>query len=299
MAQYRLTVNGPTQDVEAWDGEMPLLYALRNALGLHAAKFGCGLGQCGACTVLVDGQPQRSCLVKLSDAVGKRIITTKAWARREAASRAGRIHRGAGRAVRLLHQRHGDELGRAARRQREAHARAGAGGARRQPVPLRLARSRAQGHHARLGSAGGLMTTTITRRELLLQGSACIVGVSWLGGVPQAHAQAAPQPARGALPLNQLDSFLALQKDGSVVIYSGKVDLGTGHRIAIRQMVGEELSLPVSRIEMIEGDSALTPNQGPTAGSSGVMRRRRRAAAGRSVDARRAVRARGAALRHE
>jgi len=114
--------------------------------------------------------------------------------------------------------------------------------------------------------------TTITRRELLLQGSACIVGFSWLGSVPQAHAQTAPQPARGALPLNQLDSFLALQKDGSLVIYSGKVDLGTGHRIAIRQMVGEELSLPVSRIEMIEGDSALTPNQGPTAGSSGVMR---------------------------
>jgi CO/xanthine dehydrogenase Mo-binding subunit len=114
--------------------------------------------------------------------------------------------------------------------------------------------------------------TTLTRRQLLLQGSACIVGFSWLGHVPPAYAQAAPQPARGALPLDQLDSFLALQQDGSVVVYSGKVDLGTGHRIAMRQMVGEELSLPVSRIEMVEGDSALTPNQGPTAGSSGVMR---------------------------
>jgi CO/xanthine dehydrogenase Mo-binding subunit len=113
---------------------------------------------------------------------------------------------------------------------------------------------------------------SITRRQLLLQGSACIVGFSWLGNVPQAHAQAAPQPARGILPLDQLDSFLALERDGSVVIYSGKVDLGTGHRIAMRQMVGEELSLPVSRIAMVEGDSALTPNQGPTAGSSGVMR---------------------------
>ena len=57
-----------------------------------------------------------------------------------------------------------------------------------------------------------------------------------------------------------------------MVIYSGKVDLGTGHRIAMRQMVGEELSVPVHRIELVEGDSALTPNQGPTAGSSGVMR---------------------------
>ena len=57
-----------------------------------------------------------------------------------------------------------------------------------------------------------------------------------------------------------------------MVVYSGKVDLGTGHRIAMRQMVGEELGVGVERIELIEGDTALTPNQGPTAGSTGVMR---------------------------
>jgi len=77
MARYRLTVNGSEQHVEAWDGEMPLLYALRNALGLHAVKFGCGLGQCGACTVLVDGQPQRSCLFRLADAADRRIVTAE------------------------------------------------------------------------------------------------------------------------------------------------------------------------------------------------------------------------------
>ena len=106
-----------------------------------------------------------------------------------------------------------------------------------------------------------------TRRELL-RTSAVVVGFSFTGLAPLG-AQEAP---RGALPLTQVDSFLALRPDGSVVIYSGKVDLGTGHRIAMRQMVGEELSLPVSRIVLVEGDSALTPNQGPTAGSTGVMR---------------------------
>jgi nicotinate dehydrogenase subunit A len=77
MARFQLIVNGADRAVEAWDGDMPLLYALRNELGLHAAKFGCGLGQCGACTVLVDGRPVRSCMLKLSDAAGRRITTAE------------------------------------------------------------------------------------------------------------------------------------------------------------------------------------------------------------------------------
>jgi nicotinate dehydrogenase subunit A len=77
MPQFALTVNGAAKAVDAWDGDMPVLYALRNDMGLHAAKFGCGLGQCGACTVLMDGKPTRSCLVKLSDAVGREIVTAE------------------------------------------------------------------------------------------------------------------------------------------------------------------------------------------------------------------------------
>jgi nicotinate dehydrogenase subunit A len=77
MARFQLIVNGASRPVEAWDGDMPLLYALRNDLGLHAAKFGCGLGQCGACTVLVDGKPTRSCVTKISDAAGKQVTTAE------------------------------------------------------------------------------------------------------------------------------------------------------------------------------------------------------------------------------
>jgi nicotinate dehydrogenase subunit A len=77
MPRYQLIVNGAPRTIEAWDGDMPLLYALRNGLGLHAVKFGCGLGQCGSCTVLVNGEPARSCLVKISDAVGQTITTAE------------------------------------------------------------------------------------------------------------------------------------------------------------------------------------------------------------------------------
>ena len=75
MATVTLIVNGATRSVDAWDPAMPLLYALRNDLGLHAAKFGCGLGQCGACTVLLDDAPVRSCRVRVGDAGGRKVVT--------------------------------------------------------------------------------------------------------------------------------------------------------------------------------------------------------------------------------
>jgi len=75
MAQYRLHVNGRAAAVESWDPAQPLLYVLRNALGLHGPKFGCGLGQCGACTVLIDGKPARSCLTSVEQAAGHTITT--------------------------------------------------------------------------------------------------------------------------------------------------------------------------------------------------------------------------------
>ncbi len=69
-----ISVNGQPHRVVA-EAATPLLYVLRNDLGLHAAKFGCGLGRCGACMVLVDGQAVTSCTVALSEAAGKRITT--------------------------------------------------------------------------------------------------------------------------------------------------------------------------------------------------------------------------------
>jgi nicotinate dehydrogenase subunit A len=75
MPKYAFRVNGRTVSVDSWDPGQPLLYVLRNALGLHAAKFGCGLGQCGACTVLLDGKPVRSCSTPLQQVSGRAITT--------------------------------------------------------------------------------------------------------------------------------------------------------------------------------------------------------------------------------
>jgi nicotinate dehydrogenase subunit A len=74
MAKYNLRVNGNAQTIDSAYADKPLLYVLRE-LGLTAAKFGCGLGQCGACTVLMDGAAVRSCQTSVADAQGKPIVT--------------------------------------------------------------------------------------------------------------------------------------------------------------------------------------------------------------------------------
>jgi nicotinate dehydrogenase subunit A len=74
MAEFSLNVNGEMQTVEA-EPESSLLYALRYQLELNGPRFGCGLTQCGACTVLVDGEATRSCLTPISEVVEREIVT--------------------------------------------------------------------------------------------------------------------------------------------------------------------------------------------------------------------------------
>ena len=71
---YKLNVNGQSTTVDA-PADMPLLWVLRDMLNLHGTKYGCGIGQCGACTVHIDGKAARSCLTPVS-AVGKPPVTT-------------------------------------------------------------------------------------------------------------------------------------------------------------------------------------------------------------------------------
>lgn len=89
-----------------------------------------------------------------------------------------------------------------------------------------------------------------------------------------ATAQDAAGGAGLSKPLDphQVDSFLAFHADGSVTIYTSKVDVGTGLRMAMSQMAAEELGIPVERISIIEGDTALVPDHGGTGGSTGIPR---------------------------
>ena len=104
----------------------------------------------------------------------------------------------------------------------------------------------------------------LTRRAVL-GGGVLTVAFAFVSARTQALAQRALDP-------NDVDLFLSVNSDGTVTVFCGKVDLGQGLRIAIRQIAGEELGIGVDKIQYIEGDTALTPDQGRTSGSSGIQR---------------------------
>lgn len=103
--------------------------------------------------------------------------------------------------------------------------------------------------------------TQLSRRSLLGATAGLVVSFA----LPRL-AEAGPH----SLATDAVDGFIAIAPDGSVTLYSGKVDLGTGARAALRQILAEELGCPLAGITLIEGDTGLTPDQGPTAGSNGI-----------------------------
>jgi nicotinate dehydrogenase subunit B len=109
----------------------------------------------------------------------------------------------------------------------------------------------------------------VSRRDALKGGGALVVSFALAAPLDQASAQGAA--ATKPLALTEVDSFLAIDAKGAVTLYTGKVDLGTGITTALRQIVAEELDVPLARIELVQGDTALTPDQGTTWGSLSIQ----------------------------
>src|SRR6476620_1597188 len=108
-------------------------------------------------------------------------------------------------------------------------------------------------------------------RRTVLAGGALVVGFAPTGKQTSALAQGVTAAPR-RLDAKEVDAYLAVNGDGTVTVYCGKVDLGQGLRIAIPQIAAEELGIGIEKIRYVEGDTALTPNQGRTSGSTGIPR---------------------------
>src|SRR6201999_3136794 len=108
------------------------------------------------------------------------------------------------------------------------------------------------------------MSSAISRRDFLERSGILVIGFSL-----RAHrlARAVSVPALAAPAANRLDSWLVVAADGSITVFSGKVELGTGVSTALRQIVAEELDVRPERIAWVQGDSERTVDQGSTVGS--------------------------------
>ena len=126
--------------------------------------------------------------------------------------------------------------------------------------------------------------TLLSRRALLAQGGALVVTFAVTSQPIRAEAA---RPADKTVAADEVAGFISIDATGKVTIYSGKVELGTGATTAIAQIAAEELSVSLDRVTMIQGDTLLTPNQGPTYASlsiqDGGMQIRRAAATAREA----------------
>ncbi len=114
-----------------------------------------------------------------------------------------------------------------------------------------------------------MLATEIRRRDFLKSAGALVVTFSIAPNLAASPAAAAT-PAGKTVALDQVDGFIAIDAQGQVTVFSGKVDLGTGVRTAMAQIAAEEMSVPFDRVEVIQGDTALTPDQGVTWGSLSI-----------------------------
>jgi hypothetical protein len=119
---------------------------------------------------------------------------------------------------------------------------------------------------------------SISRRDLLKAGGALVVSFAFAVGPRRSEGRGAAQtPASSGnaprpLDPGEVDGLLAIHADGSVTLYTSKVDVGTGLRIALAQMAAEELGVAPTRVSVVEGDTSLCPDQGGTGGSTGLTR---------------------------
>jgi len=115
------------------------------------------------------------------------------------------------------------------------------------------------------------MNNSLSRRSLLKSGGALVVSFALAPRLAKGAAKKEAAATQKTVAPDQVDGFLAIDSKGKVTVFSGKVDLGTGIRTAMAQIAAEELSVPLSDVTVIQGDTALTPDQGVTFGSLSIQ----------------------------
>ena len=235
MKTCALTVNGRTRSVEAGDPETPLLWVLRDCLGLTGTKYGCGVGVCGACTVHVDGRAVRSCQVTLAEvAAGGRRVTTIEGSRRTdgiPASRPGSTEDVAqcGYCQPGMIMEAAALLAAKPRRGRRGHRGALSDHVCRCGTYARIRRA----VHAAAARRGRDASMSATRRQFLKAGAA-----RRRGARSSKSRSSAPEAGAAALPRTRGSR---IGRDGDVTLVVAHSEMGQGVRTSLAMILAEEL----------------------------------------------------------
>ena len=241
-----LTVNGRGHRLDL-EPDTPLIYVLRNDLGLKGAKFGCGTGQCGACTVLIDGQPRPSCRLPVASVAGREITTIEGLGTTDAldpvqqafidenAVQCGFCTPGMILAARALLNRHAQPTD--------------------EQILAALNRNLCRcGVYDRMRRA--------IRRA---------AGWPVEGGPYELRSEALPgvdEPLPGPLlHTPDIDAWVRIDADRTVTVITGKAELGQDLRTAVAMIGAEELDVSLDRVRVIMADTGQSPDEGYTSSS--------------------------------
>jgi nicotinate dehydrogenase subunit B len=255
VREITLKVNGQMHQVRV-EPETPLLYVLRNDLGLKGAKFACGLEQCGACTILIDGQAVPSCRLSVRSVHGREITTLEGLGTpenlhplqkafmEEHAVQCGFCVSGMIMAAKALLDRNPDP----------------SDGEIKTAIANNLCRCGVYDRILRAvkRAAGNPMNSPAFRAGLNQK-----LDSSSGPEVPLA----ADGLAGSLMHTPDLDSWVRINSDETVTIFTGKVELGQDIKTSLAMIGAEELGLPLDRIRVVTADTAQSPNEGVTASS--------------------------------
>jgi nicotinate dehydrogenase subunit B len=246
-----LRVNGKVYQAEV-DPATPLLYVLRNDLGFKGAKYACGLEQCGACNVLIDGESVPSCKLEVGSVQGAEITTIEGLGTPEAPHPLQEAFADQG-AVQCGYCTAGMVI--AAQGLLNKH---------RYPTEAQIDEA-LDGHLCRCG------THERVKRAIKLRVARPdpkpLYETRDLASLP---AQAEELPS-GLAEYPDLDSWIRIDQDGTITVFSGKVEYGQGIQTAMAQIAADELDVSLERIRMVMGDTEQTPDEGMTVGSMSLQ----------------------------
>lgn len=252
----KITVNGREHDVHA-ALDFPLLYALRNDVGLNGPKSGCDLQQCGACTVLCDGQKVASCVTLVGDVSGKKIVTSEGLGAlpHERALRKAFFEE---QASQCGYCTAGMMIGASALLANNPNP-------SRDEIKLALDR-----HICRCGTHVRIVAAVERAVRELESGLTKHSADTVVAGFEPAVIAGDKAAVRTVRP-EHVGSWLSISGEGTVTLYSGKIDMGTGIRAAYAQMVADELDVRIDKVIVVLGDTGQTPDQGKSTASAAVM----------------------------